>query len=224
MLSERVFVLKSVRLYFEKTGRMRFISHLDMTRFLSRAIARAGLPIWHTEGFNPHPYITFALPLSLGHESVCEIAELRLLDDTLDIKALPERLNAVCPEYIRFFDCKEAVQKMKNIGFAKYEITFDDGGSLKNELASFLKSESILCEKKTKKGNLKQLDLVPLIKASTVTESDDGTTLFITLPAGSVTNINPELLLNAFFENSSSYACFRILRRKILNENGEIFE
>ena len=69
---------------------MRFISHLDMTRFMSRTIRRAELPVWYTEGFNPHLYMTFALPLSLGFESDYEVVDIRLLDDNYDISTLPK--------------------------------------------------------------------------------------------------------------------------------------
>ena len=81
---------------------MRFISHLDMTRFMSRTIRRAELPVWYTEGFNPHLYMTFALPLSLGFESDYEVVDIRLLDDNYDISTLPLLLNGVCPTYITF--------------------------------------------------------------------------------------------------------------------------
>jgi hypothetical protein len=80
-----VFALKNVRLFYTKHSRMRFVSHLDMTRFMSRIIRRAKLPVWYTEGFNPHLYLTFALPLSLGMESEYEICDIRLTDDEFPI-------------------------------------------------------------------------------------------------------------------------------------------
>ena len=101
ILTERVFALKSVRLFYTKHGRMRFISHLDMTRFMARVIRRAELPVWYTEGFNPHLYMTFALPLSLGFESEYEAVDIRLLQDDYDLSILCDKLNAVCPEYIQ---------------------------------------------------------------------------------------------------------------------------
>ena len=88
ILTERVFALKSVRLFYTKHGRMRFISHLDMTRFMARVIRRAELPVWYTEGFNPHLYMTFALPLSLGFESEYEAVDIRLLQDDYELSIL----------------------------------------------------------------------------------------------------------------------------------------
>ena len=65
--------MRCVRIWFKKMGMSRYVSHLDLMRAMTRAIRRANLPLWYTEGFNPHPYMTFALPLSLGMESLCEI-------------------------------------------------------------------------------------------------------------------------------------------------------
>ena len=82
---------------------MRFISHLDMTRFMARVIRRAELPVWYTEGFNPHLYMTFALPLSLGFESEYEVVDIRLLDDGYPIDTLCDKL-AIHNDYEGFWD------------------------------------------------------------------------------------------------------------------------
>ena len=84
----------NVRVFYTKTGRARFISHLDMMRFMTRALKRSGLPVWYTEGFNRHIYTTFALPLSLGFESMCEFMDFRLLPDEFDMEEVATRLNA----------------------------------------------------------------------------------------------------------------------------------
>ena len=62
---------REVRIRFSKTGQAKYISHLDINRVFARTFARAGVKIWFTEGFNPHPYMSFSLPLSLGVESYC---------------------------------------------------------------------------------------------------------------------------------------------------------
>ena len=61
--------MKNVRVFFEKHGPCKYISHLDTNRVMLRAIGKSRLDIWYTEGFNRHAYITFALPLSLGFAS-----------------------------------------------------------------------------------------------------------------------------------------------------------
>ena len=69
-----------VRAVFAKRGRAKYISHLDLNRCMQRVFKRSGIPIWYTEGFNPHIYITFALPLSLGYESGVEIMDFNITE------------------------------------------------------------------------------------------------------------------------------------------------
>ena len=203
---------------------MRFISHLDMTRFMARLIRRAQLPVWYTEGFNPHLYMTFALPLSLGFESEYEVVDIRLLDDNYDISTLPEKLNAVCPPYIRFFDAAEPIKKAGDVAAAEFVITFDDGGEIRDALNHFLSRESITVLKKTKKGDIKELEVADKIKEFSVDEKDGNTLLRITLPAGSSENLNPELFLNKFFEEYGKYYCYVINRTAILDASGKLFK
>ncbi len=203
---------------------MRFISHLDMTRFMARLIRRAQLPVWYTEGFNPHLYMTFALPLSLGFESEYEVVDIRLLDDNHNISTLPEKLNAVCPPYIRFFDAAEPIKKAGDVAAAEFVITFDDGGEIRDALNQFLSRESITVLKKTKKGDIKELEVADKIKEFSVDEKDGNTLLRITLPAGSSENLNPELFLNKFFEEYGKYYCYVINRTAILDLKGKLFK
>ena len=69
------------RIFYRKTGRAKYISHLDLARCMQRAVKRTGLPVWYTVGFNPRLYLGFALPLPLGQESVCETVDLCLMED-----------------------------------------------------------------------------------------------------------------------------------------------
>lgn len=216
--------MKNVRLFYTKGGRMRFISHLDMNRFMIRIIRKSGIPIWYTEGFNPHPYITFALPLSLGFESDYEIMDLRLIDDDYPVEKLCKALNAVAPEFIRFFNAAEPVLKVGDIKFASFEIVFDDGGVSAKPLENFLGSESVICRKKTKRGSIKEFDIIPKIKASNIALLPEGTVLSITLPAGSEDNINPELLVTAFFEQNGFDYCYSVKRTGILDGDLKLFK
>ncbi len=202
---------------------MRFISHLDMTRFMSRLIRRAEIPVWYTEGFNPHLYMTFALPLSLGFESDYSVLDIRILDDDYDISVLPEKLNAVCPPYITFFDAAEPHKKAGDVGAAQFVINFDDGGEIRTALGEFLSRDSIVVLKKTKKGGEKEIEVADKIKAFAVDTLDNDTTLSITLPAGSTENLNPELFLNKFFEEYGRYYCYVVNRTAILDTNGKLF-
>lgn len=216
--------MKNVRLYFTKTDRLRFISHLDMNRFMNRAVRRAKLPIWYTEGFNPHPHIIFALPLSLGFESTYDVVDLRLTDDDIEIDTLCDRLNAVCPEGIHFFDAKEPVAKIAAVTYADFEITFADEGALEGDINALLEKESIICEKKTKKGGIKEIDIKQKLVSASVNTADGNTVLSLRLPAGSADNVNPELFTNYLFENGAEYYCYRVVRTSLLDEKQNLFK
>ncbi len=217
--------MKNLRLFYTKGGRMRFVSHLDMTRFMTRIIRRTHLPVWYTEGFNPHLYLTFALPLSLGMESSYEIMDIRLTDDNYPIKDVCDNLNAVCGEYIRFFDACEPVLKAGAVAAAEFEIRFDDGGALSSQIKDFFNLDSITVLKKTKKGDIKELEVSSKIIRADVTLCDGNTLLSLTLPAGSQENLNPELLLTAFFEKmSAEYYCYIITRTAILDADEKLFK
>lgn len=203
---------------------MRFISHLDMTRFMARLIRRAELPVWYTEGFNPHLYMTFALPLSLGFESEYEVVDIRILDDDYDISVLSEKLNAVCPPYINFFGAAEPTKKAGDVTAAEFKIVFDDNGDIAKNLNDFLARDSIVVLKKTKKGGEKEIEVADKIHSFSIDSSSGNTNLNITLPAGSTENLNPELFLNKFFEENGKYYCYVVNRTAILDADGKLFK
>ncbi len=210
--------MKNVRILYKKTNRMRFMSHLDITRYMARALRRANLPVWYTEGFNPHPYITFALPLPLGFESDYEVMDIRLTDDDFNISPIPSLLNSVTGEDIDFYDCFEPVKKAGSVTSALYKITFDDSGELKDQLSAFLKAKPLVIRKKTKRGEEKEIDISGKI-ADLSLEINQNTELSLSLPAGGALNINPENLLNAFFEQAQKYYCYTVRKISVLDEN-----
>ena len=117
---------------------MKFVSHLDMNRFMSRIINKAKIPVWFTEGFNKHAYLNFAVPLSLGYEGLYEILDVKIVDDNFDLDDVLLALQKVSTPDIEFFKVQEAVMKMKEIGFAEFEILFDKVDELKaNKINEF---------------------------------------------------------------------------------------
>ncbi|MDD6728667.1 MAG: TIGR03936 family radical SAM-associated protein, partial [Eubacteriales bacterium] len=108
--------MREVRLRFSKTGRLKYISHLDINRAMSRALCRAKIPLWYTEGFNPHPYMSFSLPLSLGVESLCESVDLRITGD-ISNKEIKDRLNFVLPVGLRIVDVYDNFRDCSEIAF-----------------------------------------------------------------------------------------------------------
>lgn len=212
--------MKNVRVFYKKSGRMKFVSHLDMNRFMSRIIMRADIPIWYTEGFNPHPYITFALPLSLGFESDYEIMDIKVDDDTVTYDGICERMSSVCPEYITVINAAEPVLKTGKVTFAEFCIKFEDISTAEN-FYDFLCRDSVICRKTTKRGNIKETDIIPKIMKKEI----DDRTVTVVLPAGSEDNLNPTLILDAFFESTGEKQnCYGITRTKILDADMNMFK
>ena len=180
--------MKSVRLFYRKKGRLRFVSHLDMNRLFIRLFRKTRLPLWYSEGFNPRPRIQFALPLSLGFESEWDTVDVRLDDDAFANETVLERMQAVAPEGLEIFAAADPIRKTGEVAFASFSLTVD----LPEETAAFFAQEEIPVEKRTKKGGMKSVNIRPWIREWAVRE--DG--LDLTLSAG-VENLNPLLVLEA---------------------------
>ena len=111
------------RLAFSKADTAKFISHLDLMRTFQRSFLRAGIAIKHTEGFNPHAFVSIPLPLSVGFSSSCEVLECQLLDTPLD--QVPARMNAALPAGITVQRCYEGTRPVKELGFVNYIVTME---------------------------------------------------------------------------------------------------
>lgn len=224
---KEVSALKSVRIWFKKEGLSRFISHLDLNKVMTLAINRSRIPIWHTEGFNPHPFLTFALPLSLGFSGECETMDIKLEDDSFDISQIPESLNKSLPDGIRAYKAAEPVMKPAKIALAGYKLTVgcdgQSGEEIYGDFYSLLNSESIITQKKTKKG-IKDIDLKPYLSDYSLTVEGDEVVFSATMPAGSTVNINPILYLNALKARTGREYYYSAARTKIMDENGDCFE
>lgn len=197
------------RLLFSKTGRAKYISHLDLMRTFQRAFFRAGIAIKHTEGFNPHPFVSIALPLSVGYSSQCEILEFGLLEGT-PADEVPARLTAVMPEGIVVHRCYPAEKPFKQLSFVNYIISmeYEEGRPLEAETAmrELLSRESLVIQKKSKKAKsgFTQVDLIPLIRSWNLECTRDTMTLDSVLCAQNP-GLNPELIRAAFCEAYPQY-------------------
>ena len=221
----RVFALKNVRLFYKKSGTLRFVSHLDMNRFMTRIVRLSKVPVWYTEGFNKHPYITFALPLSLGFDSEYEVMDFRLDNDEFPLERAKEMIKAVCPSGMEIIDLREPVYKAGKIAFADFECRFaTDSGTIEDTLKTFLAQKEIIVSKKTKKGGINQIDIAPKISFFDVREENQQIILSLRLPAGGQDNINPKILVNAYFESIGSKNPYcHITRRMLYLQDGKIF-
>ncbi len=188
-----------VRLWLSKQGRIKFVSHLDMFRMMQRAVRRAEIPLWYTEGFNPHPYISFLLALSLGVEGRREPVDLRIVGE-ISPDELPQRLNAVFPEGLVCEEAAAPVHKPGEIAWADYTVAFSADELTEEELRAALESGALETEKSGKSGGRKVVKTVNVsehIKRRSITRADGALVCAVTLPAGSTFNLNPLQLADA---------------------------
>lgn len=165
------------RLLFEKTGRAVWISHLDLMRLFQRAFKRAGLPLTHTQGYNPRPSVSIALPLSVGVESKCELLEYELVgEEKPSHKEIVARLNNALTEGIRVIHSYDNCAKIKNLAYldATVDLEYDKGIPENAEAAieELFSRKEILVEKKGKNGPADQ-DIAPMIKKLEIAALDE---------------------------------------------------
>lgn len=204
-----------LRAFYRKEGRAKYISHLDLYRTIQRSFQRSKLPIWFTQGFNPHIYLTFPLPIALGYEGVEESFDFRLRDNLPEEEIL-SRLNAALPEGIIISRIAAPQKKAEEIEKAEYTLLFSaeniPAEKLLVDFDVFLAQDAILTEKRTKKGP-RQIDLKPDLLACRTGLSGEAVSLAVTLPAGIFKNINPTLLTGAFAAAEGLSLDYRLIRR-----------
>ncbi len=195
--------MRDVRLWIKKEGRAKYISHLDMNRCFTRAVRRAGINIWYTEGFNPHPYLNFLTPLSLGQESDGEPLDIRIMDD-MQNDEITQRMNGVLPEGISVAVTSDCISKCADIAFARYTLVLDfedeaKAQSFTNEARQAVNDGKLFAEKVGKKGRnktVKQIDICAHIKEFDI-KADGETAVIDTVLSSGNDNLNPTLLVSA---------------------------
>ncbi|WP_294775677.1 TIGR03936 family radical SAM-associated protein [uncultured Eubacterium sp.] len=192
--------MREVRLRFSKTGQAKYISHLDTNRVFSRAFARAKINLWYTQGFNPRPYMSFSLPLSLGVESFCENVDIRIIDDLTD-EEIKVRVNDALPLGIRIVDVYDDFMDCHDIVYSDYvyKFEFKDNELALEKIKAVLESDAIMAQKKAKQGKrrvLKETDIKQFIVKYNISIRDDNIILNIRLLAGPDKNLNPTLLFD----------------------------
>lgn len=222
--NREILAMPNVRVFYTKKGRAKYISHLDITRCMQRALKRAGIPVWYTQGFNPHMYLTFALPLALGYESECECMDFRLAGK-MDLDEIKTRLDAALPPDMKVQ--KVALQRAKpqDIRKAKYCVTFfcSNPQKVSEEFVKFCDRPELTVMKRTKKGS-KPIDLKPEFSLESIECKSDCFQAEMFFTAGQK-NINPTLLTDLFLEAvPEEKISVSVLRKQIYLDNGELFE
>ncbi len=190
--------MDKLRLRFKKTGRAVYISHLDLMQTMQRAFFRAGYALRYSEGFNPHPLLSIALPLSVGTASECELMDFRLKEDA-DLTALPARLTAALPEGIEILEAYEFTRKAAALKWLRVRGVFEyderEPAAMAAALSGFYALDRIVISKKTKRGQ-GETDIRPAIREIGFAARGADLVLEAVISAQEPT-LNPELLADA---------------------------
>lgn len=188
------------RALFEKTGNAVWISHLDLMRVFQRSFKRAGLPLTHTQGFNPRPSVSIALPMSVGVESRCELLDFDLEGDPIPNEEICERLNQALVEGVRVLKVYDDGAKLKHLCYLSCEVDleYDNGipAQAQAEISRLFSREEVTVEKKNKNG-VRVENIIPMIKALEVSPRDGNTLVLHGLVCCQNLTLNPMQLCTA---------------------------
>ena len=216
------------RLLFEKTGSAIYISHLDLMRVFQRAFKRAGLPLTHTQGYNPRPSVSIALPLSVGVESVCELLDFDLYGEKLPNAQISQRLNESLISGVKVLDVYDEGSKIKHLALLECVVTLEYDGGIpaggKEQIEALFAQESVIVEKKSKNG-IKEENIIPMIRRIAVSSADGHTLQLNALICCQNPTLNP-MQLSAAIDKYLPHCkadFVRCRRVEIYDENESIF-
>lgn len=201
---------------FGKQPRLRFISHLDLQRFFQRALNRTGLPIAYTQGFNPHPVLSFGSALALGWTSEYEILDVKL-SAPMGRKRTEEAMRAALPEDLPVLEVKLVDDKhpapMAMVAASDYEITLigETAQAVLDAVEVFWARDQVMAMRKTKSGE-REVDIRPLAIALEKTESGLNARLKLT----EKDTLKPDLLVRTLAEIAGVEAPEAKIHRKCL--------
>ena len=210
----------TVRIKFCKVGNLQFISHLDLQRTFHRVLVRANIPMWYTKGFNPHAKLVFGVPLSVGTESMCEMADLKI-ERAIDLEQIKNQLNEQLTDEMYVLEAYYPTTKFNDIAYADYTITLksDKIGAGDAEKIISLFSSPVTMTKRSKSGE-KEVDITAFIKKLDASVDCNVITINTVLSAGSTENLNPEYIVTAIKNNCDFFSAnadesYRIMRNKV---------
>ena len=209
----------TVRIKFTKTGNLQFISHLDLQRTFHRILVRSNIPMWYTQGFNPHAKLVFGLPLSIGTQSVCEMADLRI-DRKISLEEIKDQLNEQLTDEMQVIEAYYPTAKFNDIAYADYTITIKSESITKDtEIAAVaLFAAPIIMTKKSKSGE-KEVDITNFIKKIEFSAIDGELSVRAVLSAGTTENLNPEYIVTALKTlNFGECPIYSIMRNRVYDK------
>ena len=216
------------RALFEKTGIAAYISHLDLMRVFQRAFKRAGLPLTHTQGFNPRPSVSIALPLSVGVESKCELLDFDLEGEPVPCEEICRRLNRSLVDGVLVREVYDDGAKIKHLAFLDCTVTleYDNGvpANAADEIRSLFSQPEVLVEKKSKNG-VKDENIIPMIRALEVSQPDSETVVLSARICCQNPTLNPNQMVAAIAKYLPELAPdFSVCRRvEVYNTEEKIF-
>ena len=185
--------MKIIRTKFNKEGDMIYISHLDLQQLLQRAFRRAEISLVHSQGFNPHPKISYGNALALGTESQGEYVDVEIEDD-LSVEEYLNRMNEQLPEGIKFIEAKE-IDKQEPSLASVIEKTLTKE-YVKSKILEFMSQSEILITKKNKKGKIVESDIRPMIRNFDLLDIQDNMLILeATIATGSKANLNTNIFI-----------------------------
>lgn len=214
--------MRILRIRFEKTKEAAYISHLDLQRVFSRALRISGLPVWYSQGFNPHIYMSFALPLPLLHQSVCEAVDVKTESELTDFSGFVGPLTRALPRGIEVFEIVEPIHKAEAIDSAVYRISYPDAEALEKAIEGYNQLGQAMVTRRTKRSE-QEVDLkekVPLLERL----SEKADSFEVCLPAGGGLNYNPALLCGLLEDRFGLSAARAEVMRLQVYTGGEIFK
>ena len=226
---------KYVRFKFRKVGNLQFISHLDLQKAMAKVLVRAKTPLWYSKGFNPHPKLIFALPLSVGAQSECEYLDVRV-ERAIPPLELMEHINYELTEELRFIDAYYAETRLEDIYWAEYDFEIKPEGAdaaLAGKVEKLLVGEQVIILKKAKdkykKIFFKEVDIAPYVRDVNV-KFEDGVIKINAKLSASINqthpHINPENIVTMLKEKLGILSGdvtreqYDIIRTRIYFEDG----
>jgi radical SAM-linked protein len=195
---------KILRCKFKKEDDMIYTSHLDLQRLLQRAFRRAEIELSYSQGYNPHPKMSYGHALALGTESQGEYLDVEI-EESLTANEFLAKINATMPEGIEFIDAMEITKEVPSLAstieYGEYMFTIGVDKELskefiKTKVAELMNKEEIVISKKNKKGKTVEVNIRPMIKNFDVINIEDRViTLEATVATGSKANLNTNIFI-----------------------------
>lgn len=194
----------TVRIRFSKVGDLQYISHLDLHRTFCRLFVRAGVPVWYSEGYSPHPHLVFATPLSVGAESLCEYLDVSIVGtpEEIDIPDIRARLADTGIVGLIVEDVYLPNTKFSSITDSDYriEIVTSDADARLARACEDVLCEAPLCTVKRTKSGEREVDISAQIRKVSVDFADGRIKIAARLCADSSSFLNPEYLVKILRE------------------------